>query len=62
MLVISALEKHVRMCQSAVDFARQQQRGKLFTEAMYILDEAQRALTHVRQQKDKKSNGKIHDV
>jgi hypothetical protein len=52
-LVISALEKHARMAQAAVDFAREQRRGKLFTESMVVLDEAQRALDHTRREQAK---------
>jgi hypothetical protein len=49
-LVIRALEKHVRMAQAAVNFAREKRRGQLFAEAMYVLDEAQRALDHVKEE------------
>ena len=47
--MISALEKHARMAQAAVDFAREKGRGQLFTQAMVVLTEATRALDHVRQ-------------
>ena len=49
-LLIRALEKHVRMAQAAVDFARDKRRGKLFSDSMYVLDEAQRALEHIKQE------------
>jgi hypothetical protein len=49
-LLIRALEKHARMAQAAVDFAREKKRGQLFNEAMFVLEEALRALDHVRQE------------
>ena len=52
-LLIRALEKHARMAQAAVDFAREKGRGQLFAEAMYVLDEAQRALEHIKQEQRK---------
>lgn len=56
-LLIRALEKHCRMAQAAVNFARQHQRGQMFAESMYVLDEAQRALEHV---KEKQANARTH--
>jgi len=53
-LLIRALEKHARMAQAAVDFAREKQRGQLFAEAMYVLEEALQALDHVRQEQAEK--------
>ena len=49
-LLIRALEKHCRMAQAAVNFAREKQRGQLFAESMYVLDEAQRALEHIKEE------------
>jgi len=49
-LLIRALEKHARMAQAAVNFAREKQKGKMFAEAMYVLDEAQRALDHIKEE------------
>lgn len=49
-LIIRALEKHCRMAQAAVDFARAQKRGKLFAESMYVLEEAQRAIEHIKEE------------
>jgi hypothetical protein len=51
-LIIRALEKHARMAQQAADFARQQQRGELYAQAMLVLVEAERALTHAKQQRE----------
>ena len=51
-LLIRALEKHCKISQKAVDFARAQKRGQLFAEAMYVLDEAQRALEHIKEEQD----------
>ena len=52
-LVLSALEKHARMAQAAVDFAREKGRGQLFTQAMVVLTEATRALDHVKKEHHK---------
>lgn len=49
-LILRALEKHVRMAQAAVDFARQNRKGQMFSDSMYVLDEAQRALDHVKEE------------
>jgi hypothetical protein len=51
-LILSALEKHVRMAQAAVDFARANNRGELFGEAMLVLVEAERAKSHVEKERD----------
>ena len=45
-LLLSALQKHERMAQAAVDFAREHQRGELFMQAFSVLDEAIRARQH----------------
>lgn len=47
-LLIRALEKHCRMAQAAVSFAREQGRGQLYAQAIVVLDEAQRALEHLK--------------
>ena len=52
-LVLSALEKHARMAQAAVTFARDKGRGTLFTQAMQVLTEAETALAHVRREQAK---------
>jgi hypothetical protein len=49
-LLLRALEKHCKISQAAVDFARQHKRGQLFAESLYVLDEAQRALAHVKEE------------
>lgn len=46
-LILSALEKHERMAQQAVNFAREHKKGELFVDAMSVLDEAIRAREHV---------------
>lgn len=46
-LILSALEKHERMAQAAVNFAREHGKGELFVDAMSVLDEAIRAKEHV---------------
>lgn len=46
-LILSALEKHERMAQQAVNFAREHRKGDLFIDAMSVLDEAVRAKRHV---------------
>lgn len=46
-LILSALEKHERMAQNAVNFAREHGKGSLFVDAMSVLDEAVRARKHV---------------
>lgn len=46
-LILSALEKHERMAQAAVNFARENGKGKLFLDAMSVLDEAIRARKHL---------------
>lgn len=53
-LIIAALEKHVRMAQAAVDFGREQQKGAFFLDALKVLEEATRALEHVRREQRKK--------
>lgn len=51
-LVLQALEKHVRMAQSAANFARHQHKGALYAQAMLVLVEAERAQSHVKQQRE----------
>lgn len=45
-LLLSALQKHERMAQAAVNFAREHQKGEMFVQAMSVLDEAIRARQH----------------
>jgi hypothetical protein len=56
-LLIRALEKHVKISQAAVTFAREHKRGRLFAESMYVLDEAQRALQHIKDEQHAKGVG-----
>jgi len=51
-LILSALEKHERMAQAAVNFARENGKGALFVDAMSVLDEAIRAKRHVVKMRD----------
>lgn len=46
-LILSALKKHERMAQAAVDFARNNRKGELFVDAFSVLEEAIRARHHV---------------
>jgi hypothetical protein len=46
-LILSALSKHERMAQAAVDFAREHGKGELFVDAFSVLEEAIRAKRHV---------------
>lgn len=50
-LILRALEKHERMAQAAVNFARENKKGQLFIDAMSVLDEAIRARDHVEKMK-----------
>lgn len=50
-LILSALGKHERMAQAAVNFARANKKGQLFIDAMSVLDEAIRAKAHVEKMK-----------
>lgn len=50
-LILRALEKHERMAQAAVDFAREHRKGTLFTDAFSVLEEAIRARRHVEKMK-----------
>jgi len=51
-LILSALQKHERMAQAAVNFAREHGKGALFMDAMNVLDEAIRARKHVEKMRD----------
>jgi hypothetical protein len=51
-LILSALRKHERMAQAAVDFARNHQKGELFVDAFSVLEEAIRARHHVEKMRD----------
>jgi hypothetical protein len=51
-LILSALSKHERMAQAAVNFARENGKGVLFVDAMSVLDEAIRAKRHVEKMRD----------
>ena len=57
-LVVSALEKHCRMAQAAVSFARQQRRGQLYVEAMQVLAEANGALASVQLEMKRRAEAK----
>jgi len=59
-LVLSALEKHARMAQAAVNFAREKGRGKLFSEAMMVLTEAELALLHVQKEQQAAQRDALH--
>ena len=51
-LVIRALERHVGICQRALDFFRERRLGRQFNDQMIILDEANRALAETRKMRD----------
>ena len=42
-LILRVLERHVRMAQQAMDFAREHRRGDLFSQSSELLEEAIRA-------------------
>jgi hypothetical protein len=52
-LVIRALERHCRMTQQAVNFAREQHKGSLYAYSLSTLQEAQRALDHVKRERER---------
>lgn len=47
-LLLRALEKHARMAQQAVNFARENRKGAMFRDGVVILDEAQKAIDHLK--------------
>lgn len=51
-LVISALEKHVGIAQRSLNFFREQNLGRQFSEGLALLEEATRALTEVKKMKE----------